>query len=99
MLCAALAFDADNKVYRSYRGQVERVTDVIRCSIVFTTVDELVRFIEVSLRDSLNFRHLKALPEISSARFSIISFSRKSTSAIVAFPSPSPSKLSGFETD
>jgi hypothetical protein len=49
--CAALAFDANNKVYRSYRGQVERVTDVIRCSIVFTTVDELVRFIEVSLRD------------------------------------------------
>lgn len=66
--------DAINKVYRSYHGQVERVTDVVRCSIVFTTVDELVRFIEVSLRDSLNFGHFKALPKILSARFNNIHF-------------------------
>jgi hypothetical protein len=42
-----LCCDVINQVYRSYRGQVDRVTDVIRCSIVFTTVHQLVRFIEV----------------------------------------------------
>ena len=39
--------DVACQVYRSYRGRVDRVTDVIRCAIVFASVDELVKFMEV----------------------------------------------------
>ena len=47
--CPALCVrgDVTCQVYRSYRGRVDRVTDVIRCAIVFTSVDELVRFMKV----------------------------------------------------
>ena len=49
--CPALCVrgDVTCQVYRSYRGRVDRVTDVIRCAIVFTSVDELVRFMEVCI--------------------------------------------------
>ncbi len=36
------------QIYRSYAGQVKYVTDFVRCAIVFTNVDELLRFIEVN---------------------------------------------------
>jgi hypothetical protein len=42
--------DITYQLYRSYRGQVDRVTDVIRCAIVFKSVDELVKFIKVCIR-------------------------------------------------
>jgi hypothetical protein len=41
--------DVACQVYRSYRGRVDTVTDVIRCAIVFSKVDELVRFMEVCI--------------------------------------------------
>ena len=39
--------DCMHQVYRAYRGQMERVTDLIRCAIVFSNMDEIIRFIEV----------------------------------------------------
>jgi hypothetical protein len=49
--CLALPRQSDgsHQVYRSYRGRVDYVTDVIRCAIVFASVDELVRFMEVRI--------------------------------------------------
>jgi hypothetical protein len=36
------------QIYRSYSGQVEHVTDLVRCAIVFSEVGDLLRFLEVS---------------------------------------------------
>ena len=64
--CLALCGQSDvsHQVYRSYRGRVDFVTDVIRCAIVFASVDEIDRFMEVRMRFSN--RELLKLPCIYS---------------------------------
>jgi hypothetical protein len=65
--CLALRRQSDvsHQVYRSYRGRVDYVTDVIRCAIVCASVDEIDRFMEVRMRFSN--RELLKLPCIYSS--------------------------------
>jgi hypothetical protein len=84
-----------HQVYRSYRGRVDRVTDVIRCSIVFATVDELTSFIQVRVCVLCVIYQLKVQFAMRSAGF-LNHFARRSTDATATSRVSNHSKSSGL---